>query len=101
MNLIVNAAQAMEGTGRQGLIRLAWEVAGTKVLLAVKDNGCGIPPAIQQKVFEPLFTTKAPGVGTGLGLAICRELVQQMGGDIGLKSTPGVGTTVEVTLLKR
>lgn len=100
LNLIVNAAQAMDGVRRQGLVQVSWEPRGTTVLVTVKDNGSGIPPAIQDRVFEPLFTTKAPGVGTGLGLSICRELVQQVGGEIRLKSTVGIGTTVEITLQK-
>jgi len=98
LNLIVNAAQSLEGTGRQGLIRVSWEPKGDRVRVTVKDNGCGIPPELQQKVFEPLFTTKAAGVGTGLGLAICKELVDRMGGRIQLQSAVGVGTTVEVDL---
>jgi len=100
LNLIVNAAQAMDGVRRQGVIQLSWEPHDKAVLVTVKDNGCGIPPAIQDKVFQPLFTTKAAGVGTGLGLAICRELVQQMGGEIRLESTVDVGTTVTITLRK-
>jgi signal transduction histidine kinase len=98
LNLIVNAAQSLEGTGRQGLIRVSWEPEGDRVRVTVKDNGCGIPAELQQKVFEPLFTTKAAGVGTGLGLAICKELVERMGGQIQLQSAIGVGTTVEVRL---
>jgi signal transduction histidine kinase len=100
LNLIINSAQALEGIGRQGLIRVTWEVDEPQVRLMVKDNGCGIPPAIQERVFQPLFTTKAAGVGTGLGLSICRQLVQEMGGEIRLTSSPGVGTTVEITLPK-
>ena len=98
LNLIVNAAQSLDGTGRQGVIRVSWEPNGDRVRVTVKDNGCGIPPELQQKVFEPLFTTKAAGVGTGLGLAICKELVERMGGQIQLQSEVGVGTTVEVNL---
>src|SRR5215813_9019017 len=98
LNLIVNAAQSLEGTGRDGIIRVSWELEGDWVRLIVKDNGVGIPPELQEKVFEPLFTTKAPEVGTGLGLAICKELVGRMGGEIKLHSTVGVGTTVELRL---
>ena len=98
LNLIVNAAQSLEGTARQGMIRLSWELEGDWVRVIVKDNGGGIPPELQEKVFEPLFTTKAPEVGTGLGLAICKELVDRMGGEIKLHSTVGVGTTVELRL---
>ncbi len=100
LNLIVNSAQSLEGTGRDGLIRVSWQEDGDRVRVVVKDNGCGIPEELQAKVFEPLFTTKAAGVGTGLGLSICRELVQQMGGQIELHSTLGVGTSVELTLKK-
>ena len=98
LNLIVNAAQSLEGTARQGMIRVSWELEGDWVQLIVKDNGVGIPTELQEKVFEPLFTTKAPEVGTGLGLAICKELVGRMGGEIKLHSTVGVGTTVELRL---
>jgi len=100
LNLIVNAAQSLDGTGRDGIIRVSWEVEGDLVRVVVKDNGCGIPEELQAKVFEPLFTTKTAGMGTGLGLSICRELVQQMGGQIELRSTVGMGTSVELTLKK-
>ncbi len=98
LNLIVNAAQSLEGTARQGMIRVSWELEGDRVRVIVKDNGCGISADLQERVFEPLFTTKAPGLGTGLGLAICKELVDRMGGQIRLHSTVGVGTTVELSL---
>ena len=98
LNLVVNAAQAMEGTGRAGRIELRWQASAEQVQLSVVDNGCGIPLALQQKVFQPLFTTKAVGVGTGLGLSICRELVAQLGGTLDLRSVPGEGTRVDITL---
>ncbi|HET9450754.1 MAG TPA: ATP-binding protein [Aggregicoccus sp.] len=98
LNLVVNAAQAMEGTGRAGRIELRWHASADAVELSVVDNGCGIPLALQQKVFQPLFTTKPVGVGTGLGLSICRELVAQLGGTLGLRSVPGEGTRVDITL---
>jgi C4-dicarboxylate-specific signal transduction histidine kinase len=100
LNLIVNAAHAMQGTGRPGLIEISWAERDGKVVVSVRDNGCGIPEALREKVFEPLFTTKPVGVGTGLGLAICRDLMRGMGGDITLDSEEGAGTTVELVLLK-
>ncbi|MBU8898230.1 hybrid sensor histidine kinase/response regulator [Corallococcus sp. H22C18031201] len=98
LNLIVNAAQAMEGTGRPGRIEVRWTVRAEDVVLSVVDNGCGIPGELQERVFQPLFTTKPVGVGTGLGLSICRELVAQFGGALRLASTPGEGTEIELTL---
>ncbi|MBF5041420.1 response regulator [Aggregicoccus sp. 17bor-14] len=98
LNLVVNAAQAMEGTGRAGRIELRWLAREQDVQLTVVDNGCGIPVDLQEKVFQPLFTTKPVGVGTGLGLAICRDLVGQLGGALTLQSVPGEGTRVDVTL---
>ncbi|MGE6759269.1 sensor histidine kinase [Corallococcus interemptor] len=97
LNLIVNAAQAMEGTGRPGRIDVRWAARDEDVVLTVSDNGCGIPLALQEKVFQPLFTTKPVGIGTGLGLSICRELVMQFGGQLRLASTPGEGTEIELT----
>ena len=100
LNLVVNSAHAMDGSGRQGLIEIGWRERGDQVEVQVRDNGNGIPKEIQQKVFEPLFTTKAPGVGTGLGLSICKDIVQGMGGTMSLESEIGVGTTVQFTLMR-
>jgi two-component system, NtrC family, sensor kinase len=99
LNLIVNAAQAMEEGGRGGRIELGWEAENDEsVRVWVADNGRGIPLEFQQRVFEPLFTTKPVGVGTGLGLSICRELVTELGGTLSLSSEVGKGTTVEFRL---
>jgi two-component system NtrC family sensor kinase len=98
LNLIVNAAQAMEEGAHGGRIELGWEAEAEVVRVWVKDNGRGIPPELLERVFEPLFTTKPVGMGTGLGLAICRELVTEMGGSLSLTSEVGRGTTVEVRL---
>ena len=100
LNLIVNGVQAMDSTTRHGQVVVSWQENGDQVRLTVIDNGRGIPPELLDKVFKPLFTTKAPGEGTGLGLSISKDLVERMGGSIGLHSTPGVGTTVEVVLQK-
>lgn len=100
LNLVVNAAQAMEGLDRPGKIELRWRAEADQVRVAVEDNGSGIPEAIREKVFNPLFTTKPAGVGTGLGLAICRDLIRAAGGDISLESEAGRGTTIAFTLAK-
>ncbi|KFE64672.1 sensor histidine kinase [Hyalangium minutum] len=100
LNLVVNAAQAMEGIGRQGKIDVRWATQDHNVIITVADNGCGIPVELQEKVFQPLFTTKPVGIGTGLGLSICRELVTQYGGKLKLSSVPGEGTEIEISLIK-
>ena len=65
--------------------------AGHYVRLTARDNGCGIDPALFERVFEPFFTTK-PEHGTGLGLAICAEFVRDAGGEIRVESAPGRGS---------
>lgn len=98
LNLLINAGQAMEGTGR-GLIEIAWStVSVDQVLLSVTDNGSGIPQHAQARIFEPLFTTKGPGEGTGLGLAMSRDIVRSAGGEMTFRSSPGAGTTFEIML---
>ncbi len=98
LNLLVNSAHALLEVDRPGFIDVRWAQDGAMVRLEVSDNGCGIDPSLQQKVFEPLFTTKPAGMGTGLGLGIIREIVQEAGGAVSLQSTPGEGTTLRVTL---
>lgn len=100
VNLITNAAHAVEATGRAGLIEVTWRDDGEVARVDVHDNGAGISPEHLERVFQPLFTTKAVGVGTGLGLGLSRDLVRECGGELSLVSTLGVGTTATVTLKK-
>jgi PAS domain S-box-containing protein len=90
VNLISNAAQAMNGTGR--LTLSTGEEEGW-VAVTIADNGPGIPPAIIPKIFDPFFTTKEPGKGTGLGLSIVHKLVTKHNGTISVDSTERQGTT--------
>lgn len=66
--------------------------------LAVSDNGCGIPTELHDKIFEPYFSTKAPGQGTGLGLTVVRQLLDMHGGRVSLESRVGAGSTFTVEL---
>ena len=99
LNLLVNAAQAIgDGDVERNQIHVrTWTEAGT-VLAEVRDTGIGIPEGLQARVFEPLFTTKPPGIGTGLGLAISRGIVEEAGGRISLESKPGEGAKFVVRL---
>lgn len=96
LNLLINAGQAMDGRDRLGLIEVEWVVRPGGIELAVRDDGCGIPPENVQRIFEPLFTTKE--AGTGLGLPISREIVREYGGDILIESKVGEGTSFTVKL---
>lgn len=95
VNLLVNAAHAVE-TKSHGepriTVTLDVDVTGA-ARLAVADNGGGIPEAIREKIFEPFYTTKPPGMGTGLGLSVCRGIVEELGGAIEVASDPATGTT--------
>lgn len=95
MNLIVNAAQAMESWGT---LRVVGRVDGEGVRLQFSDSGKGIPPEVRDRIFEPFFTTKDIGEGTGLGLAIAYNIIENHGGTIRLESEVGVGTTFDIWL---
>jgi PAS domain S-box-containing protein len=98
-NLLVNALHALPDRSlRQNLIRVSTRLEDGHVILAVSDNGVGIPPALQLRVFDPFFTTKEVGSGTGLGLSICHSLVNRLGGRIELESEVGRGTVFRVFL---
>jgi signal transduction histidine kinase/ActR/RegA family two-component response regulator len=100
MNLVVNARDAIDGSGS---IVIGTEVAnpagdGARVRLSVTDTGAGMDPAVKSRIFEPFFTTKERGRGTGLGLATVYGIVVRAGGTVDVRSTPGQGTTFELTL---
>lgn len=95
VNLVQNAVEAIPD-GRPGRVTVQGAVAAGRVLLEVVDDGEGMSPEKVGRIFEPLFTTKKEG--TGLGLAIVESLVRQHGATLGVKSTPGQGTTFTVSL---
>jgi signal transduction histidine kinase len=100
-NLLINAYEAMGGTGRiaigAGRVRLEDGGDGRDaVLVEVSDNGPGMAPEVSEKVFEPFFTTKPQG--SGLGLAIVRKIVDAHDGRLDLRTAPGLGTTIRITL---
>ena len=94
-NLLVNAAQAIEGHGSLTVTTLF--DAGS-VVLKVADTGKGMSPETVKRIFEPFFTTKPVGQGTGLGLTISYDMVRKNGGEISVESEPGKGTTFTVRL---
>ena len=94
-NLIKNAQQAIPETV-EGKINIALTIKDKEVVVAVKDNGSGIPPDIESKVFQPNFTTKSSGMG--LGLAMCKNMIEAMNGNIHFKTKLGKGTTFYVSL---
>ena len=95
MNLLVNAAQAIE---RKGTITLRSGFDAATVWVEVSDDGCGMSPEVQARIFEPFYTTKPVGKGTGLGLSVSYSIVQKHNGKIELRSAPGQGTSFRVLL---
>jgi two-component system, NtrC family, sensor kinase len=109
LNLVVNAAHAMDGAGngrggkstKRGTITLTTRESGEDVIITVADTGCGIPPAVLTRIFDPFFTTKPLGKGTGQGLAIAKSIIRDHGGRLEVASTVGKGTTFTITLPNR
>jgi C4-dicarboxylate-specific signal transduction histidine kinase len=98
VNLLVNAADALEGTGRRnGHIVVRLEDAPDHVVLSVADDGPGLSPEAAEHLFEPFFTTKG-ALGTGLGLALTREYVEHYGGSVEAGAAPGGGALFTLRL---
>ncbi|MEX2606903.1 MAG: hybrid sensor histidine kinase/response regulator [Kiritimatiellia bacterium] len=96
INLMNNAFDAVCAKTGQVMLKATKRVQG--VCIRISDNGTGIPFDIQEKIFEPYFTTKEEGKGTGLGLYISQRIVERHGGILLLESTPGEGSTFTLEL---
>ena len=99
LNLLLNAAEAMPRGGTL-TVRVRVDRGGVNgpagVEIEVSDTGPGIPPERAERIFQPFYTTK-PG-GTGLGLAVVRQVVEQHGGSVAVRSVPGQGATFVIRL---
>ncbi|TAN52619.1 MAG: hypothetical protein EPN26_07760 [Rhodospirillales bacterium] len=101
LNLIVNATQAIENSGKPfpGTIAVSTRSEKDAVLIEVADSGPGVPMEIRDKIFDPFFTTKSVGRGTGQGLAICYDIVTvKHGGSIEVGGVPGEGAVFTIRL---
>jgi signal transduction histidine kinase len=93
-NLFTNAVQAMEG--KEGVMTVRARAVGDRVRIDVADTGPGVRPEDRERIFEPLFTTKARGIG--LGLSISRSLARTNSGELNLSSPPGTGAVMTLEL---
>jgi signal transduction histidine kinase len=102
LNLYNNAFYAVnEKIGMSGFepkVRISTKRDGSSVLIAVHDNGKGIPEKVKEKIFQPFFTTKPTGQGTGLGLSLSYDIVKGHGGEFKVDSIEGNGTTFTILL---
>ena len=97
INLIVNAAEAMDGNGQLTLTTF-FNAKEETIEIDIKDTGCGISEEDMEKIFDPFFTTKEVGHGTGLGLAISYGIVKSHKGSLSVRSMEGKGTTFTIEL---
>ena len=101
LNIVVNAGRAMRAGGRLSISATCEMTArhgDPAAVLRIADTGCGMPPEVAARAFEPRFTTRPPGEGSGVGLALVASFVRSAGGTVALQSRPGVGTIVTLRL---
>ena len=98
INLLLNACQSLTGNHQSISVSTGIDRASQRVLIKVRDEGAGMPEDVLKRVREPFFTTKYDTGGSGLGLAIADRIVQDHGGALEFDSSPGLGTTVTVSL---
>ncbi|MFT5618660.1 MAG: signal transduction histidine kinase [Arenicella sp.] len=97
MNIIANAADAIEG---KGTIEISTKNHEDSISISISDSGNGIPEEVQRKIFDPFFTTKPVGKGTGLGLSISYGIIEAHEGELKVESELEKGTTFIITLPK-
>ncbi|MBI4248853.1 MAG: PAS domain S-box protein [Elusimicrobia bacterium] len=98
LNIFNNACDAMASTPGRKRIHIKLRERDHRLRVEIADNGPGIPAELVQRIFDPVFTTKAPGKGTGLGLSIAQQIVHDHGGAIVCRSAPGEGAVFAIEL---
>ncbi|WP_320200306.1 sensor histidine kinase [Agrobacterium sp. rho-13.3] len=97
VNIISNAADAVEGLEDRRIDLTAWQEDG-KVILSIRDRGPGVPPAIMERIFDPFFSTKGVGKGLGLGLSISYNIVKDFGGRLSVTNLDEGGARFDIEL---
>jgi two-component system C4-dicarboxylate transport sensor histidine kinase DctB len=97
VNVISNAADAVEGLEDRRIDLTAWQEDG-KVILSIRDRGPGVPPAIMERIFDPFFSTKGVGKGLGLGLSISYNIVKDFGGRLSVTNLDEGGARFDIEL---
>jgi PAS domain S-box-containing protein len=95
MNLTMNALQAIDGPGQ---VEISTRIHDGVVIASITDNGCGIPLALMDQIWDPFFTTTGVGQGLGLGLAVTYNIIKKHGGEISVESKQNKGTKFTVRL---
>ena len=104
LNLITNAFYVVDEKKKkhpldyEPTVTVSTKKVGNQILVAVKDNGNGIPKEAMEKIFQPFFTTKPTGQGTGLGLSLSYDIVKAHGGELNVETKEGEGTTFRIQL---
>jgi signal transduction histidine kinase len=98
MNLLLNAAQAIESKNGEIFIETDIDTHSQQIVIKISDNGKGMTEETQKQIFDPFFTTKRHKGGTGLGLSIIYGIIQEHNGKIDVRSKPGIGTTFTIRL---
>nr|WP_153403510.1 sensor histidine kinase [Sinorhizobium meliloti] len=97
VNVISNAADAVEGLDDRKLSVRAWREGG-RAVLTVRDRGAGVAPAVAQRIFDPFYTTKGVGRGLGLGLSISYNIIKDFGGSLTVSNHSGGGAVFRIEL---
>lgn len=97
LNIVTNALDAVQPDRGIVNVRTRYDAAGRRVLIAVQDNGPGVPPDARERIFQPFYSSKGHA-GTGLGLAVARKIVRELGGEIRLVDPPDGGAEFQVLL---
>jgi signal transduction histidine kinase len=96
MNLLINAHQAISGSG---IVEITTKMTKqSMVMIQIRDSGCGISRAAIEQIWDPFFTTKNVGQGTGLGLAVTYNIIKRLGGEISVESQVGKGSKFTVRI---